>query len=445
MHLRWWTRLTAASLGVLVTLTTVGPSLADPGPPTDPRSVAILQAGATAFPAPQQIAPQVTIKARGHREVRITGPRGTEVWTASAMSDHNIPAAAMHAYRSAAARLAQEDPSCQLPWQLLAAIGKVESDHGRYGGSVLGSDGVPRPRIIGIALNGWGPVAAVHDTDGGKLDGDTTWDRAVGPMQFLPGTWAASGRDGDGDGVANPQDINDAALTAASYLCSGSGSVLPEASMKAAIFRYNPSDYYVSLVMAFETGYHTGVFVLPSPPPPADTAVVPAPHRRHHTRHHHASASSSPSAAPRHKRHHHAAATTSSSSPASSSPSSPSPSTSSPKPVSKPSPKPSPSTSPSTSPSPSAPVLAGLSGPLAPCPSGWCVGSTELDLGPATQLAAQAAFDYDGDGTVETNQAELEGLSGTSVALLVGQGTTPAVVYTIDGHGYRNADGSFPS
>jgi hypothetical protein len=90
-------------------------------------------------------------------------------------------------------------------------------------------------------------------------------------------------------------------------------------------------------------------------------------------------------------------------------------------------------------------VLADLSGVLAPCTGGWCVGGTVLDLGPASQLAAQAAFDYDGDGTVETNQAELEGLSGTTVTLLVGQGTTPAVVYAIGGHGYRNADGSFVS
>ena len=71
------------------------------------------------------------------------------------------------------------------------------------------------------------------------------------------------------------------------------------------------------------------------------------------------------------------------------------------------------------------------------------MGGTPLDVGPAGQLAATAVFDYDGDGTVETNQAELDGLVGANVALLVGKGTSPAVVYTIDGHGYRNADGSF--
>ena len=81
------------------------------------------------------------------------------------------------------------DPGCHLPWTLLAGIGRVESDHGRYGGSVLGNDGVPRPAIVGVALNGKGPVAAIHDTDNGAFDGDTVWDRAVGPMQFIPSTW----------------------------------------------------------------------------------------------------------------------------------------------------------------------------------------------------------------------------------------------------------------
>ena len=86
---------------------------------------------------------------------------------------------------------AEESPGCGLPWTLLAAIGRVESDHGRYGGSELGFDGRPQPAIVGIALNGQGPVRAIADTDGGQWDGDRVWDRAVGPMQFIPGTWAA--------------------------------------------------------------------------------------------------------------------------------------------------------------------------------------------------------------------------------------------------------------
>ncbi|NUT53150.1 MAG: lytic transglycosylase domain-containing protein, partial [Saccharothrix sp.] len=153
----------------------------------------------------------------------------------------------MTAYRTAADTLASTDPGCHVPWTLLAAIGRVESDHGRYGGSVLATDGVSRPEIIGVPLDGKGPVAAIHDTDGGRLDGDTTWDRAVGPMQFIPSTWAWAGRDGDGDGRQNPHDLDDAALAAGDYLCTGA-DLRDGDAMDAAILRYNPSDYYVALV-----------------------------------------------------------------------------------------------------------------------------------------------------------------------------------------------------
>jgi len=45
-------------------------------------------------------------------------------------------------------------------------------------------------------------TAVVVDSDGGALDGDARYDRATGPMQFLPGTWRSIGADGNGDGVA---------------------------------------------------------------------------------------------------------------------------------------------------------------------------------------------------------------------------------------------------
>src|SRR5680860_1432277 len=172
--------------------------------------------------------------------VGVSSPKGTREWSASALSDHGMPVVAERAYRNAARRMAGTDPACQLPWTLLAGIGRVESDHGRYGGSTLGRDGVSHPLIIGVQLNGAGPVAAIPDSDNGKLDKDKVWDRAVGPMQFIPTTWATAGRDGDGDGVASPNDIDDATLAAAGYLCSGSGSVLSEAGMAAALLRYNP-------------------------------------------------------------------------------------------------------------------------------------------------------------------------------------------------------------
>jgi membrane-bound lytic murein transglycosylase B len=383
---------------------------------------------------PQQVEPQTTLvwKADKHRKVRVDSPRGTRVWTASALASHDLPQAALSAYQHAASVMASTDPSCQLPWTLLAGIGRVESDHGRYGGSVLASDGVSRPEIIGVPLDGHGPVAAIHDTDNGKLDGDKVWDRAVGPMQFIPSTWAWAGRDGDGDGVKNPHDIDDTALAAAAYLCSGSGSVLDDATAKAAIFRYNPSDYYVALVQAFERGYRTGIFVIPSPPAPASDET-PRDHKKKHKAH---TDRPDRSANGRPKKSEVKKPAVKDK---------PAAVTPKPKPSPKPSPTPTPTPKPSTTPapSPSAPALEGLTGTLAACgDGGWCLGDRKLDLGPDAHLADTAAHDYDGDGTAESISAELEGLAGTTVTLQVGSGSAPAVVYLVKGLDYRFGDGT---
>jgi hypothetical protein len=224
----------------------------------------------------QEVEPQVVLEPLRDESTRLSA-KGNDLWAISELGSFDIPEAALRAYKNAAAATTETNPSCELPWTLLAGIGRVESDHGRYGGSVLGSDGVPRPAIRGIALNGAGPVAAIPDSDDGRFDGDAVWDRAVGPMQFIPTTWAAAGRDGDGDGVATPNDLDDAALAAAGYLCPSLGSILEPGAMEAAILGYNHSDYYVSLVMAFEDGYRTGSFTIPSPPPPpGDADGLPA-------------------------------------------------------------------------------------------------------------------------------------------------------------------------
>jgi hypothetical protein len=406
------------------------------------------------------------------RKVEVTSPKGTRVWTASALADHDVPAAAMRAYTNAAAVMAREAPGCRLPWTLLAAIGRIESDHGRYAGSVLASDGVSHPAILGVPLNGAGAVAAIADTDGGRLDQDTVWDRAVGPMQFIPSTWVNAARDGDGDGVMNPNDIDDAALAAAAYLCSGGSDVSTAAGMRSAIYRYNQSDYYVALVMAFERGYRTGAFVIPSPPPPPDQAGDH--HKKHATKHHAKDAdhrggqhTKKRSERPTGTQSSTAGATkdatpdgTSSPSPSSeptrdkSSKPAPSPSgttSPTPSPSESPSPSPSgtptPSESPSSSPtpteSPTEPTLSALTGTLEVCDAGWCVGGTTLDVGPDWVLARTAAHDYDDNGRVSTNAQEIDGLVGHQVSLLVEKKPGTAVVYTIQELDYRYADGSF--
>jgi len=214
----------------------------------------------------QELEPLVVLRPASPAQV---DAKGKDLVQVSELGSFDVPEAALRAYENAAATMAQTNPSCQIPWTMLAGIGRVESDHGRYGGSELGSDGVPRPQIRGIALDGNG-VAAIHDTDNGRFDGDEVWDRAVGPMQFIPSTWSSAGRDGDGDGVSDPNDIDDAALAAADYLCPSSGSILGDDAMTTAILSYNHSDYYVALVKAFEEGYRTGTFTIPSPPPPPE-------------------------------------------------------------------------------------------------------------------------------------------------------------------------------
>src|SRR5215207_9975818 len=140
------------------------------------------------------------------------------------LAANGIPNVALNAYRVAAARMASAEPSCGIDWSLLAGIGRVESNHGRYGGAVLNSDGTATPRILGPALDGV-QFAYIGDSDGGTWDGDTTYDRAMGPMQFIPTTWRAYAIDADGNGETDPFNINDAALAAANYLCVAGGNL----------------------------------------------------------------------------------------------------------------------------------------------------------------------------------------------------------------------------
>ena len=180
--------------------------------------------------------------------------------TVATLSTNGIPASALAAYRRAETLLAQADASCNLPWNLVAAIGRVESNHGRVNGNALDADGVAQPGIYGIALDGRDGVARIMDTDGGALDNDSVYDRAVGPMQFIPGTWSSVGVDADNDGTKNPQDIDDAAAAAGIYLCAGAGDLSTAADAAEAVKRYNRSDSYVDLVLRISSAYGAGDF-----------------------------------------------------------------------------------------------------------------------------------------------------------------------------------------
>jgi hypothetical protein len=129
------------------------------------------------------------------------------------MSDYaraTIPAAYLRLYQAAAMTCAG------LPWTVLAAIGGVETGHG----------------------------ANTHVSSKG----------AMGPMQFLPGTFAAYAVDGNGDGIADIGNPDDAVYTAARYLClwgAGRGGQ----SLYDAVFAYNHADWYVRRVFALANAY----------------------------------------------------------------------------------------------------------------------------------------------------------------------------------------------
>ncbi len=160
----------------------------------------------------------------------------------------DIPLVALDAYLQAEVSLAASDPSCRIEWWMIAGVGRVESRHGTIGGRSVNADGRPSRPIIGIALDGGPGVRAIVDTDGGELDGDTEWDRAVGPMQFIPETWTIRGRDGDDDGIRDPHNLYDAALAAGRYLCRLGGDLTDDENLRDAYFGYNTSSAYVSLV-----------------------------------------------------------------------------------------------------------------------------------------------------------------------------------------------------
>jgi membrane-bound lytic murein transglycosylase B len=269
---RWWQLIpaaaVAAALGAAVTVAAHGATAAGGkaggAQPLGIASRALAALGTGVVdPAVRPYVDPKQIKAVpvGQRDVSepvqkvLTSPAVTTALDAS-----GVPEVALEAYQRAAAALAVSDAACHLPWQLLAAIGRVESDNGQFGGAVVLPNGYGTRPIYGIPLDGREGVALVRDTDGGKLDGDPNFDRAVGPMQFIPSTWAVYGVDGNGDGKKDPNNIFDATLAAADYLCAGGGDLANPAQEAAAVLRYNDADEYVHVVLALTASYEHGEF-----------------------------------------------------------------------------------------------------------------------------------------------------------------------------------------
>lgn len=179
-------------------------------------------------------------------------------WAAARAPALDMPVTALEAY-AYAARVAQvENPNCHIAWTTLAGIGMVESHNGTYRGATIAPNGDVRPPIRGVRLDGTSGNLHIPDTDAGLLDGDAHMDRAMGPMQFIPETWKLYGVDANNDGVVSPDNIDDAALSAAGYLCwRGKDMAAPRGWMNA-LRAYNHSDQYARTVRDWATAYASG-------------------------------------------------------------------------------------------------------------------------------------------------------------------------------------------
>ncbi|MFC9432591.1 lytic transglycosylase domain-containing protein [Nocardia sp. NPDC057030] len=235
-------RKTGAVAAVVVTLALAGCGIDRDLPPI-PEGIP---------PGPGTPLPLIDLDGPGRTAIQLRG------WADEQADRMAIPSVALEAYGYAAAVLGRAKPDCGIAWTTIAGIASVESKHGSHGGSRIDADGTVRPPIIGIPLDGAPGVALVKDTDGGALDGDPEFDRAIGPLQFIPETWKRWGVDANGDGVADPQNIDDAALTAARYLCASGGDLTSEYGWQKALLTYNQSTSYLLTVRDRAAAYSVG-------------------------------------------------------------------------------------------------------------------------------------------------------------------------------------------
>lgn len=196
--------------------------------------------------------PQIDTQAKGRAADQL------HEWAAERAPALGMPVTSLEAYAYAARVAEVVNPKCHLAWTTLAGIGMVESHHGTYRGSSVTPGGEVTPPIRGVRLDGSLGNMAIPDTDRGKLDGDEELDRAMGPMQFIPETWKLYGVDANNDGQISPDNIDDAALSAAGYLCwRGKDLAKPQGWMDA-LRAYNLSDQYARTVRDWATAYAEG-------------------------------------------------------------------------------------------------------------------------------------------------------------------------------------------
>ncbi len=219
--------------------------------PTDPRT--------EPAPAPTPTTTMTPVKPVSEPVAPAPEPSGERIaatWLSDVSRQTGIGTVALEAYALASVRLAREQPSCHVGWTTLAGIGAIETGHGTYRGSQLRADGTTTRRILGPALDGSSGMARIPSTkESQKWHGDSRWDRAVGPMQFIPSTWRKWGSDGSHDDRADPNNVFDAAYSAARYLCASGADLRTSEGWTQAIFSYNHSDEYVRSVVERANSY----------------------------------------------------------------------------------------------------------------------------------------------------------------------------------------------
>ncbi len=175
-------------------------------------------------------------------------------WAAKVAAATGIPERAVLAYAGATIFVENQNDRCHIGWNTLAGVGEVESHHGNINGSTLNAAGDETPPVFGIPLNGQA-VNNIPDSDKGVIDGDATIDRAVGPMQFIPDSWRNWGIDGSANGVIDPQNIDDAVLATANYLCHAGKDLADPDGWRRAIAAYNDARPYAASVSAAAIRY----------------------------------------------------------------------------------------------------------------------------------------------------------------------------------------------
>src|SRR5689334_9800293 len=149
-------RVAGAVVAIAVTTTGVAAVAAtEPQKQARPRvvvpPVAVEQAGGVSSLPALPALPPLAMPAGNSSISPEALPTQTQTWGMTSVAS-GIPAQALAAYQAAQRLLAQADPGCKIDWALLAGIGKVESDHGRWGRNLLDAAGTAVPGIYGIPL-----------------------------------------------------------------------------------------------------------------------------------------------------------------------------------------------------------------------------------------------------------------------------------------------------